>query len=512
MTTSVDCTGVQGITAEKRVGTSREGGDRVVRVLDGYVGQPTYGVHCSNLTNLCRGVVERVLFTRSGGSLEAPVKPKDGVFSKLSHEFGAVRRNTRSTTVVPLEEYPSLYYGRKRAVYERAVASLSLQAVSKRDAVVRTFVKAEKVNFSAKPDPAPRVIQPRDPRYTASVGRYLKNFEKRMQEGFAKTYNYPVICKGLNAQGTAAVMKDNWDAFDDPVAIGLDASRFDQHVSRQALVFEHKFYNSVFKSPELAQLLSWQLVNKGVGLVDDGRIKYTVEGCRMSGDINTSMGNCFIMCCIVLAYFREAGLVARLSNNGDDCVVFCERRDLNKLEGISGWFEDFGFRLTREPTVDIFERIEFCQAQPVLTTTGWRMVRNPYIATSKDMVSLLPWGTEVQFDQWRGAISTCGLNLTRGVPFWARFYERLGGVSSDSAYDRIMDSGLGYMSHGMDCAAEISPEARYSFWLAFGMTPDEQEALESLDVGVAYGESTPLTFGDVTPLHPLLRVNNGAIH
>jgi len=467
--------------------------------MDGLGGSALYGVHNPSLRNLCRGVVERVLCTRVNGVLRAPVRPIFGVFARLKSVRNAVRRNTCSTNVVEVDDYPSLYHdARKRAVYERAVASLHAGGVTRRDARVSTFVKAEKVNFSAKPDPAPRVIQPRDARYNVCVGRYLKPFEHAMYEAFTKAFGYQVICKGLNATGTALQLRENWEAFQEPVAIGLDASRFDQHVSREALEFEHSYYNSVFNSPELKRLLKWQLVNKGIGWTSEGKVEYTVEGCRMSGDINTSMGNCFIMSCIVLAYFEHVGISARLANNGDDCVVTCDRRDQAKLDAIGDWFRDFGFVLTREEPVYEFEQIEFCQAQPVLTGNGYRMVRNPYTASSKDMVSLLPWNNELEFDRWRGAISSCGLSLATGVPFWEAFYRRLGGVAHAGSQALIQDSGLGYMARGVQ-ACDITPESRYSFWLAFGMLPDVQEALEQQEANVCYARPAPLTFGEVTP-------------
>jgi len=398
-----------------------------------------------------------------------------------------------------VEDYPSLYFNaRKRALYERAVASLHAGGIGHRDARVSTFVKAEKVNFTAKPDPAPRVIQPRSARFNVLVGRYLKPFEKNMFSAFEAAYGYKVVCKGLNASTTAQQLQENWESFKNPVAIGLDASRFDQHVSKDALEFEHSYYNDVFKSKELAKLLSWQLVNKGKGWTSEGSVAYTVEGCRMSGDINTSMGNCFIMASIVLGYFENRGIDARLANNGDDCVVICESRDLNRFSGIDQWFKDFGFKLTREEPVYVLEQIEFCQAKPVWTETGYRMTRNPYTAASKDMVSLLSWANELEFDRWRGAISTCGLSLSRGVPFWEAFYSKLGGVAHGASYDMIADSGLGYMSKGV-VGCEVSAQARYSFWLAFGILPDLQVALEETAVNVNYRAPTPLTFGEVTP-------------
>jgi hypothetical protein len=149
-------------------------------------------------------------------------------------------------------------------------------------------------------------------------------FEKRLFSGFETVFGYSVILKGMNAHATAEQLRSNWDSFTQPVAVGLDASRFDQHVSHAALCWEHSVYNGVFRSSELRRLLRWQLVNHGVARTEGQRIDYTTNGCRMSGDINTSLGNCLIMSSIVLAYCETRGITARLSNNGDDCVLILE--------------------------------------------------------------------------------------------------------------------------------------------------------------------------------------------
>lgn len=507
METLVDRTGDPDITITQSDRVERKGSERVVRVLDGFVGGASYGVHNASIANLARGVVERVLKTPGeGGLLAPPVRPLPGVYDRLRDFRAAVLENTRPTSVVSVEDFPQLYHDvRKRELYERAVLSLSLEAISKRDAVVNTFVKAEKVNLSAKPDPAPRVIQPRSPRYNVCVGRYLKPFEKNLFAGIRRTVGYPVVCKGMNAAVTADQLRSLWDYYGNPVAVGLDASRFDQHVSFDALKYEHGFYNGIFHSAELAELLEWQRSNEGLGFVDGHKLKYKVNGCRMSGDINTSMGNCVIMCSIVLAYFTYCGLDAKLANNGDDCVVVCERKDLRKLDGIGQWFKEFGFKLTIEAPVYDFEQIEFCQCHPVWTEAGWRMVRNPYTATSKDMVSLLSWENEGEFEAWRGAIGACGISLTAGVPYWEAFYNRLGGVRRGWSDSRVQKSGLGYLSRGMDAQCDISERSRYSFWLAFGMLPDEQIALEAMDRSITYAPLTPLiNFGELVKFSELL--------
>jgi len=504
--TSIDVTGHPDITTTRFINGKRC--TRAVRVLSGFSGGATYNMHNNSLNNLSRGVVERVLYTRTPEGLVPPLRPVQQAFERLSGVSAAVLRKTCPTTVVSRDEYPELYSGRKRLVYERAVASLSAEAVSRRDAIVRVFVKAEKVAFSAsKPDPVPRVIQPRHPRYNVEVGRYLKNFEKLMYLGFERAFGYKVILKGLNATETATAIKGMWDTYKKPVGIGLDASRFDQHVSSEALDFEHRYYNSVFNSPELKKLLSWQKVNFGKGMANDGSIAYKVNGCRMSGDINTSMGNCFIMSCAVLSYLEEENIDARLGNNGDDCVVICESRDEHKFSTVSQWFRDLGFRLTFEKSAYELEHVVFCQQQPVFTDSGYRMVRDPRTATSKDVVSRLSWATEIEFNRWRNAIGTCGLELTRGVPFWESFYGKIWAPAThESSINEVNDSGMGYMAKGVK-ACRISSRSRYSFWLAFGITPDQQVALENLETSISYEEGGPMMSQQIEQYSLLLQTS-----
>lgn len=474
---------------------------RTVRYVAGLGAGVQYGVHCANFKNLARGIVERVFYvSRDGGLAQAP-RPQEGVFSRLSgvrkRLFGSLRR----TPIVDREQYPRLYTGRKQGIYERALASLVVRAINVRDAWVNTFVKAEKVNLAVKGDPAPRVIQPRSPRYNLEVGRYLKLFEKELCRGFESVWGYPVVLKGKNAGETGAWMKRHWDSFDHPVAVGLDASRFDQHVSSDALKWEHSVYNGVFQSRELERLLKWQLSNHGIARVEDLVVEYDIDGCRMSGDINTGMGNCLIMSSIVICFCEQAGIPFRLANNGDDCVLFVDAVDLWRLSPIDRWFLDFGFTLTREEPVYVLEQVVFCQAQPVLTSTGWRMVRDPRTAMSKDCVSLLSWDQPEQFRQWAHSIGSCGLSLTRGVPVWEAWYTRLlrigHGAASVGVDEAVWDSGLGYMARGVEPGV-VDDASRYSFWLAFGILPDFQEALEAeYSDPVELAALTPMTFPHV---------------
>jgi hypothetical protein len=192
---------VSGITIKGQVGWVRQ---RVVRTLRQFGSGAVYGVHNASMVNLMRGVTERVLYVQEGGLLQPPRKPDGYGFKRLAAIRSQLLQHLSPTTVVPRDQYPGLYSGRKQLVYQRAYEGLLSRPISRKDAYVSTFIKAEKVNFSAKGDPAPRVIQPRSPRYNLEVGRYLKLFEAELVHGFERLRGYNVILKGLNADRVAS--------------------------------------------------------------------------------------------------------------------------------------------------------------------------------------------------------------------------------------------------------------------------------------------------------------------
>jgi len=145
-----------------------------------------FGVHNNTLANLRRGLVERVFNVERNGELEPVAVPEAGVYHQVLGKITSrLLRYVPFSTPCPLEDFPKLYQGRKRTIYQNAVDSLFVKPLTKQDGYLSTFLKAEKINFSKKPDPAPRVIQPRLPRYNAVVGRYLKPLEHRIYDALA---------------------------------------------------------------------------------------------------------------------------------------------------------------------------------------------------------------------------------------------------------------------------------------------------------------------------------------
>lgn len=450
-----------------------------------------FGVHNNSLKNLRRGLVERVFYVEDASKqLSQPPSPKPQVFKGLKRYAKRVSRLAGMHSPIPREQYPGLYEGRRKTIYQNALTSLESRPISRRDSFLKTFVKAEKINFTRKPDPAPRVIQPRDPRYNLELGRYLKPFEHHLIKALDGLWGGVTVLKGYTVEELGAHIHGIWNEFEHPAATGFDMKRFDQHVSVEALQFEHSIYNKCFKSPELQKLLSWQLDNKGVGHASDGYIKYTRQGCRMSGDINTSMGNCLLACIITKGLVE--GIKTRLINNGDDCVLFYEKSDGPAVrERLKNWI-DYGFQCEAEPEVEVLEELEFCQMKPVCVDGEWIMVRNPLVTLSKDTYSINQWPDVKSAMAWLRAIGDCGIALTGGVPICQAYYSCLQrncpatkssvkGMRGSLAFDSGMARLAARCSRGQRVVGE---ETRASFQRAFGIPPSWQLAIETYYEGL----------------------------
>jgi hypothetical protein len=296
------------------------------------------------------------------------------------------------------------------------------------------------------------------------------------------------VFKGINADEQGVAMEQIWNEFRNPVAIGMDASRFDQHISQDALRFEHKVWCDMFphaQRKDLKALLDQQLVNKGIARCPDGEIRYKVDGCRMSGDMNTSSGNCLIMCSTVWEWCRKQGIAKfRLANNGDDCVVFMERCDEQKfLKGCKEYYTDLGFTMKIEEPVYVLEHVEFCQARPVSVSGEYRMVRNLHQSVSKDLHCIHDIADRRHAEAWISAVGAGGQASNAGVPVLQAYYHHFPHSTHQlrgQLKEKFVETqGFKYSTTRATTALTITAETRYSFWLAFGLTPDEQIALEN---------------------------------
>lgn len=456
--------------------------ERKVYVVGG-LGAPDRKL-CTNAADVmttCTAIAERMIYARIGGRLLKRGDRGRAHFGSMLGEFRTkvMRALGRSFHPMEAQEFAETYTGRKRRMYESCVEEYLSEGVKAIHAVFKTFMKVEKVPVNK----TPRTIQPRDKIYNVGLGRYLKVIEKRVFRAIAKVFGQRyVVFKGLNMNQRGLEMRELYERYRQPVAVGIDASRFDASVERGLLEWEHGLYNGVFHSKELARILKMQLDNKGVAYCHDGKVTYSVRGGRGSGDMNTSLGNSLIMCGIMWSWLDRCGVRASLVNDGDDCVVLMEADDLDKFQvGFPEYALELGFTMVVEPPVYDFEQIEFCQSHPVMANGAWRLVRNIDTAREKDSMCLFPLDNAGAYQSWLYAVGECGLALTSGVPIFQEMYKAMmrSGKASNMADAVFMQSGARMCSVGMDAKeSEVDVNARLSFERAFGYTPDEQVALE----------------------------------
>jgi hypothetical protein len=473
-----------------------------------------YRVHGNDVRTAERGLLERVFYhweTENGVRvMRRPYRPQQHVVNgALGPARNLLLRFTKPVTPMTGDQFLSTLAGSRRARYAEARESVEEVVVTQRDAKLKTFVKAEKINVTAKSDPDPRVIQPRDPRYCYELGLYIKALEPIVYKAIDKLWDSTTVMKGLNADKRGKAIYQKWSSFVNPVAVGLDASRWDQHVSEALLRLEHSVYNSIMHDPRLRVLLEMQIINRGSVYAEDGRIQYTVLGSRMSGDMNTSLGNVLLMSLLVYAYSRTKAFRIELINDGDDCVIIMEKGGENQLGDLGQWFGNLGIVMKVEEPVYVLEHIEFCQSHPIEVTPGvWRMVRDPRTVLDKDLCVVKPVRSEIEHDYYRNAIAQCGLALAGDVPVFWRYYEGLARGTKVSQRllrkleSRQLETGMDFLARGM--SAKLSEPhwvSRVSFAKAFGIWPDEQVALEDHYSKILPTWREPVTVLDVGSIY-----------
>lgn len=509
----------EGLASEKfQVRKARQVGEANPRNyfrIDGEVG-PSWDIPNNDIESVSHAVLERVFFVKSpkGGFQRAP-KPWDhpsvidepnprkaaeekmrSRFRKFVAKMQSAANNHGKVSPMTDQEFLDSYGGAKRRCYEAAVESFRDRPLEERDCEVKVFTKDE----YRKPGGAPRAIQPRSPRYNVKLGRHIKHLEHKIfdaiDEIFDPSRSHRTVAKGMNMNTRGETIAKMWSEFNDPIAVGLDASRFDQHINKILLDNEQRIYQMWAVGhgadlPSLKSLLRAQLVNKGCYRGKDGKLKYQVQGCRMSGDMNTSLGNVVVMCMLMYAYFSHKGLLGkvRLLNDGDDCVIIMDRKYLKPfIHGLTDWFLEMGLTMEFDGIYHSLESIEFCQSRPVLINGKYRLVPRPTKRLYSDVITTKRIDVKKVYLKQVGAIAGCGLAASSGLPVFQSFYSWLG----RGATPWIPEQGNHYFKYrqelvkGMDVKTrEINWEDRISFYFAYDITPSEQILLEQ------YYESKP---------------------
>lgn len=407
--------------------------------------------------------------------------PKAFIRGSYADDF-AKRIDTPTSKVWPMytDEFVETSPAHKKELYRRAAESLVIKPLEPKDAELQTFLKLEKADFQKKLG-VPRLVNPRNPRFNVEWGKFIRPLEKHIYSSINRVFGYEIVAKGMNAFARAAAIKARWDSFKDPIAIGGDARRFDQHVHLRALKWSARVYSQFFcrrDQRRLMRLAKFTWHNRGRCSFAQGFFKWRSSGGRMSGDMDTSLGNILLMCMMLWCLKERAaqiGIRIEFIDDGDDFVMITERQHEDWLRWVS-WdhFLAYGFEVDLESTVDIIERIEFCQCHPVQTDSGWKMVRDWKSALPKDLTTVNRSAAEAQ--TVLKAIGIGGLHAFADVPVLREHYARMAMVRGRAARQQL--SGWFWLTKGMHSAPTVSDDTRLSFWRAFGLRPDIQVELE----------------------------------
>jgi hypothetical protein len=400
-------------------------------------------------------------------------------------------RSSEHTTLETVPEFLNRYSGNKRRRYERAALDLQQYGVRPKDCRCTTFVKCENVNVPAKHRPDPRPIQFRSPVFNVAISMFLKPIEEHIYKMrlhgkyFGKT---PVIAKGFNARQRAVLIEAKMRRFARPCVVSIDGKRFDLHVNRKLLRAEQKFYAKFNNDAAFIRLLQEQLRNK---CSSRRGLFYETDGGRMSGDMNTGLGNCVISAIMFVAYVKcVLKCDADLFVDGDDALIFIDEDNLELLQRtLVPTYLEYGMEMEVADVARCMEEIDWCQTRPVKINGEYRMVRDVRRVLSHVLIGK-KWVKGRQEDLMC-AISLCEMALNRGVPIlqemamalWRNGGQQLKFVTELEAKDPIFwraqaeAKWADIVKRGPD-PQPVTMDARVSFAAAFGICPEQQRDWE----------------------------------
>jgi hypothetical protein len=391
----------------------------------------------------------------------------------------------RKVMPVSLDDAVQMLSSAKRKRYLEARESLRVSPVWRRDAQVSMFVKADKVDHVDSGAKKPRAIQGRSPRYNLALARYMKPIEhslmvwKGLRRGVPRTR---VFAKGLDSRGRASLVLRKCANFSDPVVVSLDAHSMDASVLPVHLLGNDHCYVQMCGYQEFRRLLSWRDVNHGRTA---SGLKYTITGNRMSGDLDTGIGNSLISYAYITASMRYLGIAKwDILCDGDDVLLFFDRR-ANMMDIKQACFR-YGFDVDGDVVVikkeEDYCNIEFCRSKLVWTPRGWNFCRNPARALCCFGVThrFAMCDIDVYRRYLRGCAmceSHCSFDLPLLGPWAWDVYRSLEG--KPILDDEDMWRGGVHLKDPRAIPSRVHRKTRRHFQIAFGLSPEQQTSFEA---------------------------------
>jgi hypothetical protein len=378
----------------------------------------------------------------------------------------------------------------RRKVVRESQEYVRQHGLGQKDFRVSAFPKKEKAvgplveealatNVSPLQEKTDREIQFRRPPATYELARGLRPLEHSLfarRDGVRVPSEDRWFAKGMNSWQIAGNLRKKWDKFAHPVALLLDHSKFDAHLNWEMREeIEWSYYRACLRSPKMAYLLKQQGVNYATASCG---IKYKVRGTMMSGEYNTSLGDCIVnLACLLYWIHVVCGVEdAEMLVNGDDSVVILDRSRLHQVD--VSWFETFGMK-TKCERADNFGSVDFCQCKPVeVRPNVWRMVREP-----ARVISRCSYTDKCMVGRGKlkllGAIAAGELACNEGVPILEAYAKMLERSAQGELSEALRDEHLARRGNETVLGSTgVHPVARVSFEESFGISPWEQREWE----------------------------------
>lgn len=469
-------------------------GAKVHRYLVSYLGPDLYEQFSGTVGNARAAVLSRVLCDVPT-AVEEKIQELMRWAKKQGRRLGF--RMGEPWTDDQIESWILSLPRAKRERYHEAFLSLKERPFEPADAKVKCFVKSELTKRKAGRFYKPRMIQFRSARFLVHIARYIKPIEEvvyHLKNFFTKAG--PECAKKMNVQKRGESLQRIANAVADPILAGLDCTAFDAHINSDLLDVEFAFYKAMAASAgwgrchigTMMRALRLQKKNHVSGTFPDGMISYTVTGNRMSGDLNTALGNTVIMCLALTHALRQLGVQGfGILDDGDDCTLIVPGAHVRGTDfpaQLQARFFEYGLTLKVdqfEPLVHL-EQIEFCQSRPVAMGNSYVMVRD-----FRKVFATTTCGSRwhVDFASFRKYCAAVGVGdgiLNEGVPVlqaWFAYMRRIAGGAKPA--EEIFDNTYRYQREqltGGPREVHIAPNTRASFALAFQLSPLDQVVLE----------------------------------
>lgn len=394
-----------------------------------------------------------------------------------------------------LEAVFKRFPNKKREMYRTA---LDEELVLPQHARCTGFVKQE--NVPLKEADKPRVIQFRDPIFLAHMLSWMKPLEHSFYHNrwCFNRYQKITCAKGLSPLGRMKVLEEMVASLQNPYFIGLDGSAFDAHVSPGALKAEWSFYDIAMRRAKYhpatlrkaARMGRCQLKNKVHFTCDDGFVGYTVEGNRMSGDLNTGLGNSVLQSLFIATAMLELGVPEnswRMLDDGDDAVLLVDEAHIHLVtaDGVQAVFARFSqdvkvVGLVRV-SLDNMEPIEFCQSHPVWVNGGWRLIRDPMKVYNGYKQQCVYYRTLEEAQRFFATVAAPEMIYASGVPILAELFSLFHRLADDAKPLEAVSRRFWLRNaadSGVEHCSEITWRTRESFHKAFGFEPLDQLSIE----------------------------------